>query len=84
VCTASATTGLLLLLLLLLFLLCSAPVQAMLFWVQCVNKGALVCRNNAQDDLAVPPRCLIVVRVPAQGAAEKGQLPPCTVHRGMR
>lgn len=65
-------------------LLCCVLVQAMLFWVQCVNKGALVCRNNAEDDLSIPPRCLIAVRVPAQGAAQSGQLPPCTVNRGMR
>lgn len=57
--------------------------QVLLFWVQCVHKGALVCRRNAEDDAASPPRCLIAVKVPAQKTVA-GELPPCTVTRGLR
>jgi len=57
--------------------------QVLLFWVQCVHKGALVCRRNEADNTAKPPRCMIAVKVPAQAAAP-GQLPPCTVTRGFR
>lgn len=57
--------------------------QVLLFWVQCVHKGALVCRRNEADNTAKPPRCMIAVKVPAQ-AATPGELPPCTVTRGFR
>jgi hypothetical protein len=57
--------------------------QVMLFWAQCVHKGALACRTNEVDDTIKPPRCLIAVRVPKQSPAE-GELPPCTVARGLR
>ena len=57
--------------------------QVLLFWVQCVHKGALVCRRNEIDASAAQPRCLIAVKVPAQ-SSKAGQLPPCTVTRGLR
>jgi hypothetical protein len=57
--------------------------QVLLFWVQCVHKGALVCRRNAEDDLLTPPRCLIAVKVPAQTKVD-GEMEPCTVIRGFR
>jgi hypothetical protein len=59
----------------------------LLLQVQCVHKGALACRRNAADsasqDSAMPPRCVIAVKIPRQ-ANETGQPPPCSLTRGFR